>query len=171
MGARHLGALPQWSTIWGSWSCSGRWGWNEMHKYSGGGGGGSFSGQGKGNRTRARQEVYTEVNPMNDGQEGRNRVTALSELKVRKWKSDLPATYCSFLLEWSLGWHYVVLSEVAQLCPTLWDPVDCSPPDSSIHGILQARILEWVAISFSRGSSRPRDRTQVSHIAGRHFKL
>ena len=50
-------------------------------------------------------------------------------------------------------------------------PVDCSPPGSSIHGILQARILEWVAISFSRGSSRPRDRTQVSHIAGRRFNL
>ena len=46
-------------------------------------------------------------------------------------------------------------SEVAQLCLTLCDPVDCSPPGSSIHGILQARILEWVAISFSRGSSRP----------------
>ena len=44
-------------------------------------------------------------------------------------------------------------SEVAQSCPTLCDPVDCSPPGSSIHGILQARILEWVAISFSRGSS------------------
>ena len=44
-------------------------------------------------------------------------------------------------------------SEVAQSCPTLWDPVDCSPPGSSAHGILQARILEWVAISFSRGSS------------------
>ena len=50
-------------------------------------------------------------------------------------------------------------------------PVDCSPPSSSVHGILHARILEWVAISFSRGSSRPRDRTQVSHIAGRHFNL
>ena len=50
-------------------------------------------------------------------------------------------------------------------------PVDCSPPSSSVHGILQARVLEWVAISFSRGSSRPRDRTQVSHIAGRHFNL
>jgi len=49
------------------------------------------------------------------------------------------------------------------------DPVDCSLPGSSIHGILQARILEWVAISFSRGSSGPRDRTQVSRIAGRHF--
>ena len=62
-------------------------------------------------------------------------------------------------------------SEVAQLCPTLCDPVDCSPPSSSIHGILQARILEWVAISFSRGSSQPRDWTQVSHIAGRRFNI
>ena len=50
-------------------------------------------------------------------------------------------------------------------------PVDCSPPSSSVHGILQARILEWVAISFSSGSSRPRDQTQVSHIAGRRFNL
>ena len=62
-------------------------------------------------------------------------------------------------------------SEVAQSCLTLCDPVDCSPPGSFIHGILQARILEWVATSFSRGSSRPRDRTQVSCIAGRHFNL
>ena len=50
----------------------------------------------------------------------------------------------------------------AQLCPTLCDPMDCSPPGSSVHGILQARILEWVAIPFSRGSSQPRDQTQVS---------
>ena len=62
-------------------------------------------------------------------------------------------------------------SEVAQLSPTLCDPMDCSPPGSSVHGILQARILEWVAISFSRGSSWPRDQTQVSRIAGRHFNL
>ena len=62
-------------------------------------------------------------------------------------------------------------SEVAQLCPTLCDPVDYSPPGSSVHGILQARILEWVAISFSRGSSQLRDRTQVSRIAGRRFNL
>ena len=59
--------------------------------------------------------------------------------------------------------------QVAQLCPTLCHARDCSPPDSSVHGILQARILEWVAMSSSRGSSRPRDRTQVSHIAGRVF--
>ena len=56
------------------------------------------------------------------------------------------------------------LGEVAQSCPTLCDPTDCSLPGSSIHGIFQARILEWVAISFSRGSPRPRDRTQVSHF-------
>ena len=46
---------------------------------------------------------------------------------------------------------------VSQSCPALCDPVDCSPPGSSIHGILQARIPEWVAIPFSRGSSQPRD--------------
>ena len=64
------------------------------------------------------------------------------------------------------------LSEVvAQSRPTLCNPVDCSPPGSSVHGILQARILEWVAVSFSRGSSQPRDRTQVSCIAGRCFNL
>ena len=51
---------------------------------------------------------------------------------------------------------------VAQSCPTLCDPVDCSPPGSSVHEIFQARVLEWVAISYSRGSSQPRDRTWVS---------
>ena len=56
-------------------------------------------------------------------------------------------------------------SEVAQSCPTLCDPIDCSPPRSSISGIFQAKVLEWVAISFSRRSSRPRDQTWVSCIA------
>ena len=62
-------------------------------------------------------------------------------------------------------------SKVGQLCLTFCNPVDCSPPGSSIHGILQARILEWVAISFSRGSSQPRDWTRVSRIADRRFNL
>ena len=62
-------------------------------------------------------------------------------------------------------------SEVAQSCPTRCDPMDCSPPSSSVHGILQARVLEWGAISFSRGSSWLRDWTQVSRIAGRCFNL
>ena len=55
----------------------------------------------------------------------------------------------------------------AHLCLTLCDPVDCSPPCSSVHRIFQARVLEWVAISFSRGSSRPRDQTQVSRIVSK----
>ena len=50
---------------------------------------------------------------------------------------------------------------VAKLCPTLCDPMDCSPPGSSVYGISQARILQWVDISFSRWSSRPRDQTHV----------
>ena len=54
-------------------------------------------------------------------------------------------------------------------CPTLWDPMDCSPPGSSVHGTFQARILEWFVISFSRGSSQPRDQTWVSWTAGRFF--
>ena len=62
-------------------------------------------------------------------------------------------------------------SEVAWSCLTLCNPVDCGPPGSSVHGILQARILEWVAISFSRGSFWPRVQTQVSHIASRCFTL
>ena len=58
---------------------------------------------------------------------------------------------------------------VAQLCLTLCDPIVCSPWDSSVHGILQARILEWVAIPFSRGSFQPRDRTRVSCIVFEFF--
>ena len=58
---------------------------------------------------------------------------------------------------------------MAQSPQTLCNPMDCSPPGSSVHGISQARILEWVAISFSRGSSLPRDWTWVSCVAGRFF--
>ena len=62
-------------------------------------------------------------------------------------------------------------NEVIQSCPTFCDPMDCSPPGSSIHGIFQARILEWVAISFSRGSFWSRDLTWVFHISGRLFTI
>ena len=58
-----------------------------------------------------------------------------------------------------------VLCLVAQSCPILCSPLDYSPPGPSAQGIIQARILEWVAIPFSRGSSQPRDWTQVSHMA------
>ena len=62
-------------------------------------------------------------------------------------------------------------SIVAQSCPTLWDPMDCSPSGFSVHGILQERIRGWVAIRFSRGSSRPRSLTRVSYITGRFFTI
>ena len=52
-----------------------------------------------------------------------------------------------------------------QSCPTLCDPMDCSPPGSSVHGILQARMLEWAAMPSSRGSSWPRDQTHVSYVS------
>ena len=57
------------------------------------------------------------------------------------------------------------------LCPALCDPLDCSPPGSPVRGILQARILEGVAILFFRGSSLPKDWTQVPCIAGRFFTI
>ena len=68
------------------------------------------------------------------------------------------------------GWHWgisealrvCVLIKLLQSCPTLCDPMDCSLPGYSVHGILQARILEWVVMPSSRGSSQPRDQTCVS---------
>ena len=71
---------------------------------------------------------------------------------------------CPILLAAVLCW--VTLS-----CPTLCDPMDGSPPGSPDHVILQARILEWVAMPSTRGSSQPRDQTQVSLIAGRFFAM
>ena len=71
---------------------------------------------------------------------------------------------CTGLVVWGV-------SEVAQSCPTLYDHMDCSLPCSSIHGIFQARVLECVAISLSRGSSQPKDRTRVSCTVGRRFTL
>ena len=69
------------------------------------------------------------------------------------------------------GLGLAVLCLVAQSCLTLCDPMNSSPPGSSVHRILQARILEWVVVPFSRVSSQLRDRTQVSHIAGRFFTI
>ena len=66
--------------------------------------------------------------------------------------------------------HYAC-ALVTHLCLTFYDLMDCSLPGSSVHGILQARILEWVAIPFSRGSSQPKDQAWVSCIAGRFFTI
>ena len=69
------------------------------------------------------------------------------------------------------GWllnAYFSCAKSLQSCVTLCRPIDCSLPGSSVYGILQARILEWVAISFSRASSQPRDQTHVSCLLHRH---
>ena len=68
-------------------------------------------------------------------------------------------------------YYYSDYSEVAQSCSTLCDPMDCSLPGSSVHGIFQSIVLEWIAISFSRGSSQPRDRTWASRIVDRRFTV
>ena len=75
-------------------------------------------------------------------------------------------TLClSLTHSFSIYIYMCMCAKSLQSYPTLSDPMDCSPPGSSIHGILQARILEWIDISSSRGSSRPSDRTQVSCIS------
>ena len=72
----------------------------------------------------------------------------------------------SFFIHSTLYFFFlgIVCVLVAQSCPTPCDPMDCSPSGSSVHGILQARVVEWVAIPFSRGSSWTRDQTQVSSL-------
>ena len=86
---------------------------------------------------------------------------------------DFSNIFCSptlvFILLYLLFTH--VHSMSLQSSPTLCNPRDCSPPGSSVCGIFQAIVLEWIAISFSRGSSQPRDQTQVSRIVDRRFTV
>ena len=86
-------------------------------------------------------------------------------------KTNMRETFpCGFSISpWLEGLNKIPICLVTQSCLTLCSPVDCSPPGSSVCEILQARILGWVAISSSRGSSRPRDQTLISWIAGRFF--
>ena len=78
--------------------------------------------------------------------------------ETTKWYSLLRKQLVSFL--------FSCVCLVTQSCPTLYDPMEYT-----VHGILQAKILEWLALTVSRGFSQPRDRTQVSHIAGRFFAI
>ena len=107
--------------------------------------------------------------------------TIMKQLKIYKLSinstfslADWKSTYVIFSWHFLALFWFLVLANtfakvkvlVTQLCPTFCDPVDCSPPGSSPHEILQARILEWVAIPFSKESSQPRNWTQVSCITG-----
>ena len=94
------------------------------------------------------------MNPSHCAPEG---MLVSCSLKEGRADEGLHGDFSSF----SVGFFEIVKVEVAQSCPTL-----CDPRDYTVCGILQARILEWVAFPFSRGSSQPRDQTQVSRIAG-----
>ena len=91
----------------------------------------------------------------------------ISVLNVFLTTLILPWVYLSY--SWNIVKVYWV--RFAQLRLTLCNTMDCSPPGSSVHGIFQARILEWFAIPFSRGSSWPRDRIQIFHVTGRLFTI
>ena len=90
-------------------------------------------------------------------------------LASTRWAIQKDLLYASFGKLTSTHWFMCVL--VAQSCLTLCHPMDCGLPSSSVHGILQARILKWIAIPFSKGYSWPRDRIHVSYIAGRFFTI
>ena len=94
----------------------------------------------------------------------RGGLPSMESHRVRHNWSDLAAAV-------SHGMNVKVKVSITQSSPTLCDSMDCTPPGSSVYGILQARILEWIAIPFSRRSSQPRDWTWVSHIVGRFFTV
>ena len=104
--------------------------------------------------------------------------TVITSSKIVGWLcSSFYVSHCWTYVNYSIenyllvSWYYLQFCcyFVAQSCPTLCDPMDCNPSGSSVPGIFQARILEWVVISFSRGSSQPRNRTHISCIPGRFF--
>ena len=83
-------------------------------------------------------------------------------LKAR-WQIQLMIFVCV------MGTGVLIYCLVAQSCLILCNPMGCSPPGSTVHGVSQARIPEWVTITFSRGSSQPRDRTPISCLVGGFF--
>src|SRR5574338_822308 len=96
----------------------------------------------------------------------------------RRQPTRLPCPWDSPGKNTGVGCHFLLQcmkveseSEVTQSCLTLSDPMDCNLPGSSVHGILQARTLEWVASPVARGCSQLREQTQFSHVAGRFFTI
>ena len=119
-----------------------------------------------------RQQLELDMEQQTDSKTGKEYIKAV-------YCHPAYLTYMQSTSWETLGWmkHKLELrlkeseSEVTQSCPTLCDPMDCSLSGSSVHGIFQARVLERIAISFSRGSSQPRNQTWVSHFAGRCFTI
>ena len=101
-------------------------------------------------------------------------ILSLTPVKPEKrWRGQTMHAFEFVLGTSTMHYHNVVAAfehVAAKSCPTLCNSADCGPPDSSVHRISQARILEWVALLFSGGSSRPRDWTRISCMKGRFFK-
>ena len=99
--------------------------------------------------------------------------------KIQGYKGTMEDCFSQTLLHLYMGRLHVnklacMCAKLVQSCPTLCDPMECNPPGSSVHGILQARIMDWIAMPSFRGSSPPRDQTQVSMspaLAGRFFTI
>ena len=133
------------------------------------------AGEGKSHRDTYRKTLEISSLPLTqlDFQESQGKYKILCD-PIQIWlliASFLP--FPSYTLQTFLVWNQKgpkpfcpsdIFARWLQLCPTLWDLMDCGLPGSSVCGIFQARILEWVAISSSRGSSRPRDWTRVSWV-------
>ena len=101
------------------------------------------------------------------------RLSSSCPLSVPRWTSSfLAAIKFKLSFKSQLTCHDLLLVGVSQsVLSNTVNPMDSGPPGSSVHGILQARIVEWIALPFSSGSSLPRDRTRVSYIAGRFFTI
>ena len=121
------------------------------------------------------EAISDSCNPMNCSPPG-SSVHGIFQVRILEWVATsfskrriqfLNSRYLEFLTSSVIILGYFVMlcvCLVAQSYQTLCNPMDCSPPGSSVPGILQARILEWVAMPFSRGSCQPRNQTQVSCI-------
>ena len=122
----------------------------------------------RGNTWSAEHKIFWQV-----GKDFLFRLFFTANLKVLSL--SFPISACTWKIKFLIAtktWkRKKVKALAAQLCLTLCYPMDCSPPSSSVHGILQTRILEWIAMPSSRGSSWPRDQTHVSCIASRVFTI
>ena len=118
-------------------------------------------------RAKSIQSCLTLCNPMDSSPPG-SSIQRILQARILEWVAiSFSKIYARLILFATVKKKNQSLSHV----PTLWDTVDCSLPDFSVHEIVQARILEWVAIPFSRGSFRTRDQTQVSCTAGKSNRL
>ena len=116
------------------------------------------------------QSCPTLCEPMDSSPPG-SSVHGILQARILEWVAISYSTFIAYLYIniyiyiYLYTCHILMCAESLQSCPTLCDPTDCSPPGFTVHRILQGRILEWMAMPSSRGSSLPRDRTLISCIS------